>query len=149
MQLSIPHSSEREPLLRRLRRMGRILTGDQKVADSVLEDAFVRARSAIRAPEAFIAATDIFKLGFDAFDDAVHRKGVVVLLNRAGARDGSLGERVNQLSYVERVAIALLLIENMSPKVAAILSGRPASVLEESLSSAIEILSETNETNGL
>ncbi|MEM5517064.1 hypothetical protein WNY37_08880 [Henriciella sp. AS95] len=109
----------------------------------------MRARSAIRAPEAFIAATDIFKLGFDAFDDAVHRKGVVVLLNRAGARDGSLGERVNQLSYVERVAIALLLIENMSPKVAAILSGRPASVLEESLSSAIEILSETNETNGL
>jgi hypothetical protein len=51
--------------------MGRILTGDQKVADSVLENAFVRARSAIRPGNSLITASDIFKLGFDAFDDAV------------------------------------------------------------------------------
>ncbi|GGB62255.1 hypothetical protein [Henriciella pelagia] len=147
MQLTIPPYSDHEPLLRRLRRMGRILTGDQKVADSVLENAFVRARSAIRPGNSLITASDIFKLGFDAFDDAVHRKGVVVILNRAGTRDGSLGERVNQLSYVERVAIALLLVENMTPRGAAILSGRPASLLENSLVTAIDLLDDADWTS--
>ena len=116
--------------------MGLVLTGDQTLADGILQDAFVRALQAIRS-SGDITERDVFKLGFDAFDDAVHRKGVVVILDRAAKRDGSLSDRVNRLSYVERVAIALLLVENMSPKAGAILSGRPPQVLENALSDAI------------
>ena len=119
--------------------MGLVLTGDQQLADGILRDAFTKARQAFKSGSG-ASEKDIFKLGFDAFDDAVHRKGVVVILDRAGKRDGSLSESVNNLSYVERVAIALLLIENMSPKRGAILSGRPASVLEESLTVAMSKL---------
>ncbi|WP_143435638.1 hypothetical protein [Henriciella aquimarina] len=138
MHIHEPHTlaSSRESLLRRIRRMGLILTGDQKLADGILEDAFTQARKAFDATSD-ISGKDIFKLGFDAFDDAVHRKGVVVLLNRGAKPGGTLSERVNSLSYVERVAIALLLVENMTPKAGAILSGRPPSVLEHALGEAM------------
>ncbi len=129
-------STENEPLLRRLRRMGLVLTGDQQLADGILRDAFMRAQNAVSASQE-LSEKDIFKLGFDAFDDAVHRKGVVVILNRAGSRDGSLGDRVNRLSYVERVAIALLVVENMTPKEGAVLSGLPGPLLENALTDAM------------
>lgn len=135
-QATFAPSEENEPLLRRLRRMGLILTGDQKLADGILQDAFARARRTISGPRD-ISEQDILKLGFDAFEDAVHRKGVVVILDRAGKRDGSLGDHVNKLSYIERIAIALLLIENMSPKAGASISRRPPAVLEEALADAM------------
>ena len=131
-----PSSSEREPLLRRLRRIGLILTGDQTLADGILGDAFVRARSAIRRADD-IDEMDVFKLGFDAFEDALHRKGVVVILRPAGRGDGSLGDRVSRLPYVERVAVSLLVVEKLSPRASAILSGRPAAVLEDALTNAL------------
>lgn len=142
--MQIAHSTQAgsEPLLRRLRRMGLILTGDQKLADGILQEAFTRARQAFSGSSG-VTEKDIFKLGFDAFDDAVHRKGVVVILSRAARRDNSLGERVNGLSYVERVSIALLLVENMTPRAGAILSGRPASMLEDSLGTAMIKLDQT------
>ena len=139
MPMTLAAESRGEPLLRRLRRMGLVLTGDQTLADGILQDAFVRARNAIRSTRD-ITERDVFKLGFDAFDDAVHRKGVVVILNRAARRDGSLSDRVNRLNYVERVAIALLVVENMSPRAGAILSGRPPQLLENALADAINKL---------
>lgn len=125
--------------------MGLILTGDQKLADGILQNAFERARSAVSGREKQLSELDVFKLGFDAFDDAVHRKGVVVLLPRTVARDGSLSDKVNQLSYVERVSISLLLIEKMRPKDAAALSGRPQSLLHDSLSRALIKLDDKRE----
>ncbi len=139
MQAAFTPKSSREPILKRLRRMGLILTGDQKLADGILQDAFQRARNADPDAED-ISEENVLKIGFHAFDDAVHRKGVVVILNRAGNRDGSLGDHVNKLSYVERLAIALLHIEKMTPMRAASLSGRPASVLQEALGDAMQKL---------
>ena len=145
MSLTPIHPIDSEPLLRRLRRMGLVLTGDQTLADGILRDAFLRARGAFDSPQD-VSHQDVFKLGFDAYDDAVHKKGVVVILGRAGRKSGTLEERVNALSYVERVAIALLLVEEMSPRAGAILSGRPAVVLEDALAGALMKLENT--TNG-
>lgn len=139
MSLTPIHTTDSEPLLRRVRRMGLVLTGDQQLADGILRDAFLRARTAFQSSHD-LNDQDVFKLGFDAYDDAVHKKGVVVILGRSGKNDGTLGGRVNQLSYVERVAIALLLVEDMSPKAGAVLSGRPPQVLEEALSTALKKL---------
>ncbi|WP_084418410.1 hypothetical protein [Henriciella litoralis] len=126
-------------LLRRLRRLGLILTGDQTLADGILEAAFLRARPAVQA-QRNISPQDIFKLAFDAFDDAIHRKGVVVILTTSRDEDGSLNGRVRSLTYVERVAVALILVEDMSPHDAMVLSGRPSQILENSLNSAIKKL---------
>lgn len=143
MRIETFSSTAGEPLLRRLRRMGWILTGDQQVADSVVQTAFDRARQSLARSDDVITEADVFRLGFDAFDDAVHQKGVVVLLNREKPSDGSLGDDVRRLTYVERVAIALLIVEEMSPKQAAILSGRPAGILENCLKSALGKLDDT------
>jgi hypothetical protein len=118
-----------------------ILTGDQKLADGILKDAFLRARSAIRHADD-IDKMDVFKLGFDAFEDALHRKGVVIVLNRSGQGDGSIGDRVSRLTYIERVAVSLLVVEKLSPRASATLSGRPASVLENALADALPKLDE-------
>ena len=136
MRSMTPSSAEREPLLRRLRRIGLILTGDQMLADGILSDAFVRARGAIRHADD-IDEMDVFKLGFDAFEDALHRKGAVIVLHRAGRGDGSLGDRVSRLTYVERVAVSLLVVEKLSLRASAILSGRPTSVLENARTDAL------------
>ena len=137
MQAVTVSPSGRAPMLQQLRRIGRVLTGDQKLADGILHDAFMRAENAMDTGGS-IDRMDVVKLGFKAFEDAVHRKGRVVILKRACAWcGGSLGDRVSRLSYVERVAVALLLVESMTPCAGAALSGRPAQVLEEALATAM------------
>lgn len=116
--------------------MGLVITGNQEIADAILRDAFQRAAAAF-PPDAAAAEEDIFKLGFDAFDDAVHRKGVVVLMGHRPKNDGTLWGGVHNLTYFERVAIALLLVEEMSSREAAILSGRPPQTLELALEQAV------------
>ena len=128
-------------LLQRMRRMGLIITGNQNVADAILRDAFHKASAAF-ASAVDANEDDIFKLGFDAFYDAVHRKGVVVLIGRASKEDGSLWSAVHNLTYFERLSIALLLVEEMSPREAAILSGRPPQTLELALEYAVAKLGE-------
>ncbi|MGB3627739.1 MAG: hypothetical protein WA989_18075, partial [Henriciella sp.] len=131
-------SDPNEPLLRRLRRMGLILTRDHKLADSILREAFLSANRAGNSTDRDYSELDLFELGFDAFDDAVHRKGAVITPTRAASNDGSLGNWVNQLTYVERVATSLLLVERMTPKQAAILSGRPPNILRVGLTKALQ-----------
>ncbi len=142
MQANRPSETNPISLLQRLRRMGLIITGNQNVADAILRDAFHRANAAFTSS---IDANedDIFKLGFDAFDDAVHRKGVVVLMGRRPKEDGSLWSAVHNLTYFERLSIALLLVEEMSPREAAILSGRPPQTLDLALEHALAKLGET------
>ena len=113
------------------------------MADSVLQTAFDRARQSLAGSDDVITEDDVFRLGFDAFDDAVHQKGVVVILNRGKPSDGSLGDDVRRLTYVERIAIALLIVEEMSLKQAAILSGRPVGILDNCLKSALGKLDDT------
>lgn len=126
-----------EPLLTRLRRMGWILTGEQQVADSVLQTAFERSRTVLAGLGDQLTELDLFKLGFDAFDDAAHQKGVVVILKQPLRRGGTLGDDIKGLTYVERIAVALMLVEGMPARMAAILSGRPQRILEESLTAAV------------
>ena len=133
----IPTSQGVVPLLTRLRRMGWILTGEQSVADSVLQSAFERSRTVLDGLGDRLTELDLFKLGFDAFEDAAHQKGVVVILSRPQHRGGTLGDDIRGLSYVERIAVALMLVEEMPAQKAAILSGRPQRILQESLITAV------------
>ncbi|MEQ9317377.1 MAG: hypothetical protein RLN72_16115 [Henriciella sp.] len=125
--------------------MGLILIGDQKLADGILQSAFMRARAANTNAEERLSHSDLIQLGFDAFDDAVHRKGVVVVLAPILARDGSLKDQVGQLTYNERVSISLLMIEDMLLKDAAILSGLPNRILQDGLESALSKLDTARE----
>lgn len=132
----LPQSSS---LLGRLRRMGLLLTGDQALADAILREAFLRARAAFARGDN-VSEEDIFKLGFDAFDNAVKRRGIVVILNRKRSRGGGLGATISELEHDERIALSLLVMEDIELKDAAILSGRPAWMLERSLASAVSKL---------
>ena len=126
-------------LLQRLRRMGLVLIGNQKTADAILRDAFNMAAEAFGPPDG-ASESDIFRLGFDAFDNAVHRRGKLVLLGRPMEKDGNLASGVHNLTYVERLSISLLLVEEMTPREAAVMSGRPPQVLEKALVDAINKL---------
>lgn len=125
--------------------MGLVLIGDQKLADSILKGAFIRAGAARGSASERLSSSDLIRLGFDAFDDAVHRKGVVVVLAPILARDGSLKDQVNQLTYNERVSISLLMIEDMMIRDASILSGLPNRILQDGLASALSKLDTAHE----
>ncbi|MEE2878432.1 MAG: hypothetical protein VX593_05450 [Pseudomonadota bacterium] len=136
MQSAIASSSAPQPLLKQLRRIGLVLTGDQKLADGILMGAMTRTASLPKGQRP-VNDAGVTKIGFDAYDAACMGRGAIAILTRLITHDGSLSGRVSQLSYLERIAVSLLLIEDMTAIDGASLSGRPALMLEEALASAL------------
>lgn len=133
-------------LLGRLRRLGWMMIGDQKLADILLADVLEVEKVNEDQDLDFSAENLLLQAVFHRYDEASAGKTRVSLLKNATGHLPRMTQEVLHLTTIQRLAVALLAVEGMSADEAASLSGRPASVLQSALIEATNILGEIDPT---
>lgn len=131
---------DRSLLAYRIRRLGWAVIGDAVLVDRLLEEA------AAKAPVHGFAGDDaaILAWAFRVFDVAGRAVGNEARGRLASHAGEGLAARLHALGHEERVAVALLLVEEFAPDMAERLSGRAQESLLYALARAMDALDKPN-----
>lgn len=125
----------------RIRRMSWVLAGSRSLGDSLLAAAITADDLPARSKsEAGDADEPLFIWAFKALDARCSDHGNIRAFKNRRDESPSLIARLNALPYELRVAVLLVIIEQIPPADAAEFSGRSAFALASAASAATQIL---------
>lgn len=132
-------------VLTRIRRMGWVLAGSWSLADQILLDELSRAGSAITEGPFKDPHENMFAWAFRVFDSACSETGVIRSVPKWQKTPDSamLGHKLHTLPYELRLATLVLVIEELPPEKAALITGRTIRALLSAAVAATELLDDS------
>ena len=128
-------------LIAPLRRYGRLMTGDTKIADTVLLRLLAEARPAGSGGPVFRLKLYRAFTGALAIEAQMVSPALASISRGAPRSDGALAAAACALPFVERAVLGLVTVEGFKPAEAAAILKMPVALVERSLKSALDRLS--------
>ncbi|MEQ8435441.1 MAG: hypothetical protein RIA71_14510 [Oceanicaulis sp.] len=130
-------------LIAPLRRYGRLMTGDTKIADKVLLRLLAEARPAASGGPVFRMKLYRALTGALALETQSVSPALASISRGAPRCDGALAAAACALPFVERAVLGLVTVEGFKPSEAGAILKMPVVLVERSLKSALDRLSPT------